>query len=213
VGSLDLQSPAGALVARVDAPRTGPPATGPTAAVVCHPHPLFGGTLDNKVVVGVARALTDLGLLVVRFNFRGAGGSEGRHDAGRGELEDVRAALDAAADLAPDERPRPLLMAGYSFGAWVGLRAGIGDARVAALLAVAPPVNLYDFSEVADSDRPLAVVYARQDEIVSTRAVEAWLTTCANPARVTAVDGAGHLFHGRQAAVRDAVREFVQALG
>ena len=113
------------------------------AAVVCHPHPLYGGTMHNKVVFRVARALHGLGLPVLRFNFRGTGMSAGEHDFGRGEADDVRAALDYLAEQFPG---RPLLLAGFSFGAWVGLRVGCGDARVAELVGLGLPANDSDLS-------------------------------------------------------------------
>ena len=96
-------------------------------AVVCHPHPLFGGTMHNKVVYQAAKTLHRRGMAVLRFNFRGVGLSEGAHDKGRGEADDVRAALDY---LAAEFPSRPILLAGFSFGAWVGLRVGCEDSRV-----------------------------------------------------------------------------------
>ncbi len=98
--------------------------------LVCHPHPLFGGTMHNKVVYQAAKALHRKGIPVLRFNFRGAGLSEGEHDRGRGEQQDVRTALDYLANEFPG---RPILLAGFSFGSWVGLRVGCEDARVTAL--------------------------------------------------------------------------------
>src|SRR6266700_8352116 len=110
----------------------------PLAAVVCHPHPLFGGTMHNKVVYQTAKTLHRLGLPVLRFNFRGAGLSEGAHDEGRGELDDVSAALDF---LAAEYPGAPILLAGFSFGSWVGLRAGCKDSRVAELIGLGLPVG------------------------------------------------------------------------
>lgn len=211
MAALELHGPAGALVARHDPPEAPPPARGPLAGVVCHPHPLYGGTLENKVVAAVARCLREAGLHALRFNFRGAGGSAGAHDAGAGEVEDVRAALERVAALAGPAAARPggLLVAGYSFGSWVGLTAALGDPRVGALLAIAPPVNVYDFAAIARTDKPLAVIYAPGDELVPGALVERWLAGCARPPRVTAVGGTGHLFHGRVHAVREAVQAWL----
>lgn len=210
MGAPALRSSGGALVARVDEPAGPPPAGGPRAAVVCHPHPLFGGTLENKVVHAAAKALAAEGLVVLRFNFRGAGGSEGRHEGGPGEQDDVRAALDLAQELAAARDPGAaapaggsLLVAGYSFGAWAGLGVAAADPRAAALLAIAPPVDHYDFSAVAATRTPLTVLYARDDEVAPAADVEAWLAACARPPRVLVTDG-GHMFHGRLQAVRDA---------
>jgi alpha/beta superfamily hydrolase len=110
----------------------------PLAAVVCHPHPLFGGTMHNKVVYQTAKTLHRFGLPVLRFNFRGVGMSDGSHDKGQGEVADVSAALDF---LAAEYPGAPLLVAGFSFGSWVGLRAGCADARVTYLLGLGLPVG------------------------------------------------------------------------
>ncbi len=209
-----LRGPAGLLVARHDSPEVAPPARGPRAAVVCHPHPLYGGTLDNKVVAAVARTLRERGLHVLRFNFRGAGGSEGQHADGAGEVDDVCAAVERLVELAGPlaAGPGALLLAGYSFGSYVALTAGLSDARVGALLAIAPPVNFYDYSAIARMDKPLEVVYSAGDEIVSAALVERWLATCARPPRVTAIRGTGHLFHGKVHEVRAAVEAYLVAL-
>ncbi len=208
---LELVSPAGRLRALHDVPHGPPPGHGPRAALVCHPHPLHGGTLDNKVVFTLARGLREHGLHVLRFNFRGAGGSEGTHDGGRGELQDARAGLDAAASLVPGDPG--LLVAGFSFGAFVGLTAALADPRARALLAVAPPVNHYDFSPIAATALPLAVIYARDDELVPAAQVEAFIASCARPPRVYRVDGCGHLFHARLADIRRALDDALPFLG
>ena len=108
------------------------------AAVVCHPHPLYGGTMHNKVVYQTAKTIHRFGVPVLRFNFRGAGQSEGAHDKGHGEVRDVLAALDFLAEEFPGA---PLLLAGFSFGAWVGLNAGCSDARVVELVGLGLPVG------------------------------------------------------------------------
>jgi len=160
--------------------------------------------MDNKVVFTVAKALTRLGLHVIRFNFRGVGESEGRHDDGVGEQSDVRAAMDHAAQLVGGG-VGSLLVAGFSFGSWVGIGAAAQDERVAGLLAVAPPVNFYDFSAALESAKPLSVIYALEDELVSAQAVQDWLATVDRPHLVTPVPGAGHLFHRRLQAIRSGV--------
>jgi len=209
-----LRGPAGQLVAVHDEPEGTPPAAGPLAALVCHPHPLFGGTLDNKVVHVVARALREGGLHVLRFNFRGSGGSAGVHDGGAGEVDDARAALARLSELAGPEARAPgrLLVAGYSFGSWVGLTAALGDPRVGARLAVAPPVDSYDYDAIAADDRPLALIYAPGDEIVPAALVEAFIASCRPPPRVTAVRGTGHMFHGKVHEVRAATAAFLAEL-
>jgi uncharacterized protein len=136
-----LDGPAGRLEAILWKPLAN--AQSLMAAVVCHPHPLFGGTMHNKVVFQTAKSLDALGLPVLRFNFRGAGGSAGKHDHGNGEQDDVRAALDFMSSEFPD---LPLLLAGFSFGCWVGLRVGCSDARVSEVIGIGTPVNSTDFS-------------------------------------------------------------------
>src|ERR1700751_5914165 len=135
-----LQGPAGKL----EAVLWTPPAAAPgIAALVCHPHPLFGGTMHNKVVFQAAKALDSLGVAVLRFNFRGAGLSAGAHDKGISEAHDVRAALEF---MAGGFGGKPLLVAGFSVGCWVGLRAGCEDTRVEKLIGIGAPVNSSDFS-------------------------------------------------------------------
>jgi alpha/beta superfamily hydrolase len=214
VSEVALRGPAGVLVARHDPPAAPAPVRGPLAAVICHPHPLYGGTLQNKVVHGLMRAVTGAGLHALRFNFRGSGGSEGRHEAGGGEVGDVAAALDRVIELAGPAAGAEgrLLVAGYSFGSFVGLTAALDDPRVGARLAVAPPVNFYDYARIAADERPLAVIYAPGDEIVPAALVERWIASCRRPPAVTALHGTGHMFHGQVHGVRDAAAAFLAAL-
>lgn len=211
----ELNGPAGRLVAYHDPPQAAPPGRGPRGALICHPHPLQGGTLDNKVVMTLAKALRAEGLHVLRFNFRGAGGSEGVHDEGRGEQQDVAVALDELERLVSADaplQPGQLLAAGFSFGSYVGLEVGRTDPRVGALLAVAPPVNYYDYCAIGESGKPLCVIYAREDELVPVEEVEAWLRRCARMPRLVPVVGASHLFHAKLRPVGDGARGFLAAL-
>src|SRR3981189_2773689 len=134
-----LPGPAGRLEELLwDVPDRDDIARPPLAAVVCHPHPLFGGTMHNKVVYQTAKTIHRFGLPVLRFNFRGAGSSDGAHDEGRGEQDDVSAALDF---LAAEYPGAPLLLAGFSFGSWVGMRVGCEDPRVSHLIGLRIPGN------------------------------------------------------------------------
>jgi alpha/beta superfamily hydrolase len=209
-----FRSSAGWLEAIHDAPQGDHPPGAFRAAVVCHPHPLHGGTMDNKVVFTLARSLRERGLHVLRFNFRGAGGSEGVHDEGRGEREDVRAALDEVQQLASASEGGPgpggILLAGFSFGSFVGLTEAWEDERVGGLIAVAPPVNHYTYPLVESARVPLAVIYAADDELVPAESVEAWSE--AAPQRVR-VEGATHLFHGHLRELREGVDAFLDAYG
>ena len=167
---VDLAGPAG----RLEAILKLPDGARRMAAVVAHPHPLYGGTMHNKVVYAAARRLEAHGAVVLRFNFRGVGASEGAHDQGRGERLDMAAAIAEMRRRLPG---LPLLAAGYSFGCYVALAAG-ADGLADRLLALAPPVGHYDFSFLAASSVPLAVVSGEDDPLAPaidlTPAVGRW---------------------------------------
>lgn len=164
------------------------------AAVVCHPHPLFGGTMHNKVVYQVAKALHNEGAPVLRFNFRGAGLSEGSHDKGRGEQDDVRAALDYLSEQFPG---KPILLAGFSFGAWVGLRVGCEDTRVTALIGLGLPANESDLSFLRSCAKTKLIIQGGNDQYGSRANVEALVATIPEPKRLVIVDGVDHFFAGK----------------
>jgi hypothetical protein len=189
IESFFLPGPAGRLECFLKHPAREAP--GGAAAVVCHPHPLFGGTMHNKVVHAAAEALVDHGLPVLRFNFRGVGRSGGTHDAGRGEQDDLRAALDHLAGRYPG---RPLVAAGYSFGAFVALRVGCGDARVAALIGIATPAGVVNLGFLRDCRKPLAFVHGDQDPFAPLGLILTLAAAVPGGARVLAIQGAGHAF-------------------
>jgi uncharacterized protein len=164
------------------------------AAVVCHPHPLFGGTLHNKVVYQIAKVLHDRGAPVLRFNFRGAGQSEGEHDNGRGELGDVRAALDYLAAQFPG---KSILLAGFSFGSWVGLRVGCKDIRVHKLIGLGLAVDNTDMSDLRACVKPKLVIQGGNDPFGSRANIDALFAVLPEPKRLVIVDGADHFFTGR----------------
>jgi alpha/beta superfamily hydrolase len=198
-----IDGPAGALEARVEDPSVAP---APRAAgVVCHPHPLYGGTMQNKVVHTVARAMQELGVPTVRFNFRGVGSSAGSYDGGVGELEDALAVCEWARRRWPGA---PLWLAGFSFGAAVALEAA---SRVAprALVTVAPPVGRIIVTPVARPDCPWLVVQGEQDELVDAATVRRWAASFESPPRLAMLAGAEHFFHGRLGELRAAVLEFL----
>jgi uncharacterized protein len=165
------------------------------AAVVCHPHPLFGGTMHNKVIYQTAKSLDALGLAVLRFNFRGAGTSAGNHDLGRGEQGDVRAAVQFLADEFPGEVP--LLLAGFSFGCWVGLRVGCEDERVVELIGLGTPVNNSDFSYLESCAKPKLFVHGENDEYGDVRKVKSLVESLPGENRFVAVSDADHFFTGK----------------
>jgi alpha/beta superfamily hydrolase len=194
-----LAGPAGRLEALL---WTVPVAEPPLVAVVCHPHPLFGGTLHNKVVYQVAKALHLRGIPVLRFNFRGAGQSEGIHDRSRGEQDDVRAALDY---LAAEFPYRPILLAGFSFGSLVGLRVGCADQRVSDLIGLGIPVDNSDLTYLSDCAKPKLIIQGGNDQFGSRANVGALFATLPEPKRLVIVEGADHFFTGRLETVRSAM--------
>ena len=163
-------------------------------ALVCHPHPLFGGTMHNKVVYQAAKALHGRGFAVLRFNFRGAGLSEGAHDEGRGEQDDVRAALDYLTSEFPS---RPILLAGFSFGSWVGLRVGCADARVEKLVGLGIPVNNSDLTYLRSCTKPKLIIQGGNDQFGSRANVEGLFATLPEPKQLVIVDGVDHFFAGK----------------
>jgi alpha/beta superfamily hydrolase len=189
----DLRGPAGQLEAILNTGR--PDAT--FAAVVAHPHPLGGGTMHNKVVYHAAKAFSSFGLPVLRFNFRGTGLSEGTHDDGRGEQDDVRAALDwMVARYA-----LPVLFAGFSFGSVVGIKACSGDPRVHGLVGLGLPVSAdgrhYTYEFLAASGAvPKLFICGDQDQYAPKAALETVLASAPEPKRVVWVEGADHFFAG-----------------
>jgi uncharacterized protein len=186
-----LAGPAGRLEAILWSPSAGLPRM---AALVCHPHPLFGGTMHNKVVYQAAKSLDALGLPVLRFNFRGTGLSEGKHDRGEGERGDARAALDFLAVEFPNV---PLLVAGFSFGCWVGLRAGCEDVRVTQLIGLGPPVNNADFSYLAHCAKPKLFVLGANDIYGAPDKLKSVVSAAAGENRVVIVEDADHFFVGK----------------
>ncbi len=183
---IDLVAPAGRLEGQLDLP-DGPPRA---AALVCHPHPLHGGTMHTHAVFRAMRALRDRGRAVLRFNFRGVGRSQGAYDEGRGERDDARAAL---AELRRRYPGLPLTCGGFSFGSWVGLAVGV-EAGAGALLGLGLPCRLYAFDELAASAAPKALVHAEHDQFCGTREIEALAAKLRPPARLWVVPGASHLF-------------------
>ncbi|HEU0027979.1 MAG TPA: alpha/beta family hydrolase [Ktedonobacterales bacterium] len=181
---------------------TGALETPRMAAVVCHPHPQFGGTMHNKVVFRVAQALVDLGMPALRFNFRGVGRSTGAWDEGRGEADDVRAALDALAGRYPGV---PLLLAGFSFGAWVGLPVGCADARVTHLVGAGVPVSLLSTDALERCVKPKLIVQGALDQYGPQPALEAWYARLPGPKRLTIVPDADHFFTHQQTELYEAI--------
>jgi len=177
-----------------------PPVRG--TAVICHPHPLHGGTMHNKVVTILERSLRELGLACVRFNFRGVGQSAGVHDEGRGEVEDLAAVVDWARRASPGDA---LWLAGFSFGSYVALAAA---RRVGAdaLVSIAPPVGRWDFDSIELPDCPWLVVQGEEDEVVDPAAVFAWVESLSKQPHLVRMPETSHFFHRRLMDLRGVIR-------
>jgi alpha/beta superfamily hydrolase len=179
------------LAVPVGAPRAG--------AVLCHPHPQYGGDMDNSVVVTVARALVSAGAATLRFNFGGVGRSQGEWSGGAEEVGDARVAFDAlAARLAPEV---PLVLIGYSFGAWAALRAAAQGCPARQIIAIGPPLDFLDWSFLAALATPVEVVVGEHDQFCD----RARLAGIPQRIRVRTIPGADHFFAGRETAVAAAV--------
>lgn len=209
-GNLFLPAPHG----RVEAIFKEPQGRRRGAALVLHPHPLHGGTMHNKVVFRAARGLGDAGLATLRINFRGVGQSTGEHTGARGgEQEDARLGLDYLSEKYPGE---PLFLAGFSFGARVGLEVGTFDGRVGFLVGIGTPVSIkerdYDFSFVAECRKPLLLVHGERDEFGSVedlRSLAARVPAEAR-ARVEIIPGAGHFFDEQLEELRGVIARWAE---
>ena len=204
-----IEGPAGRLEAALreaDDPRG--------SAVLAHPHPQQGGSMRSLVTSELFTQLPRLGLAVLRFNFRGVGGSDGTHDEGRGESGDLAAAAAWVRALAPG---KPLILVGYSFGARCAVTCGIADKTIAGVVAIGLPVRIWPFDDLVALGRPLAVVQGTEDEFGSIEEVEAVIAMATPKGTLYPVAGASHLFTGRvqeaAAAAADAVEAILQGVG
>lgn len=190
-----LAGPAGALEARFAAPEGAPQAL----AAICHPHPLFGGSMDNKVVTTLEKLFLARRCATVRFNFRGVGQSAGEHDEARGEIDDLRAVVAQAQAWLPG---LPLWLAGFSFGSYIAAELAVESAP-AGLVTVAPPVSRWGYEAMGPIDCPWWVVQGDADDVVDPQAVFDYVSARAEAPTLIRLDGAGHFFHGRLIELRD----------
>ncbi len=212
IKSFFLDGPAGRLEALLNAGAEH--AT--HAAVVCHPHPLFGGTLHNKVAFHTMKALNSFGFPVLRFNFRGTGLSQGEHDHGIGEVDDVGAALD----WLDHALHLPLIFAGFSFGAAVGLKAACADSRVKAAISLGTPVvpvaadtelpRTYTFDFLQNCAKPKLFVSGARDQFGPRTELEALVRSLPEPKKLVVIEGADHFFEGRLRELREAIETWVK---
>jgi alpha/beta superfamily hydrolase len=197
-----IPGPAGPLEALLDLPAGAPRA----AVVFAHPLPTHGGSMHTKVVFQGAKALARIGCAVLRFNFRGVGRSAGAWDNGPGELDDYRAALDFMAAQYPGLE---IWAAGFSFGSYIATTVGSEDARVCALIAIAPPVDRYGFEPVKRSTKPKFIVHGERDELISLKMVRHFYAQLQEPRELVEIDRANHLFEGQATEVGDALEELL----
>lgn len=199
-----LSGPAGMLECIADVPK--PTHARPATAVLCHPHPQHGGTMRNKVVTIMERALRESGLATVRFNFRGTGDSEGTFDDGNGETDDLLAVVEWVRRVRPDS---DLWLGGFSFGAYVALRAA-QDLPVRLLITIAPPVERYGFDKLMPPNCPWLLVQGDEDDVVSPEAVFQWVEGLDQKPDLVVMEGSGHFFHRRLMDLRGLIKNHVQ---
>jgi alpha/beta superfamily hydrolase len=205
IKSFFLKGPAGKLEALLNEGQ--PDAT--HAALVCHPHPLYGGTMHNKVVYRAMKALSAFGFPVLRMNFRGAGLSEGEHDKGQGEQGDVRAALE----WLEAEYKLPIIFCGFSFGAATGMRVVCGDKRVAGLISLGTPISaegrLYTYHYLQSCAAPKLFVSGALDQYGAPENVRKLVELTPEPRELVVVEGADHFFEGHLPEMQTAIRNWV----
>ena len=204
-GNLLIPVHHGQLEAILKEPRETP-AKG--VALVFHPHPLGGGTMHNKVVFRAAAALNDAGLTTLRINFRGVGQSTGKHDFGKGELDDVRAGLDYLTEHYPNQS---ITVCGFSFGALVGLGVGCEDQWVKQLISIGTPLSKYSFDFLTDCSKPMLFVHGELDEFGDIDALRKLVDQLKQhaPVELVVVPGAGHFFENSLDQLKNVITEWV----
>lgn len=200
---LSIPGPLGPLEAIVESP---PDTSADNVAVICHPHPVYGGTMTNKVVHMLAKACNELGLPAVRFNYRGVGKSAGTYDEGRGETQDALAALDWAQQRWPDAG---LWLGGFSFGGAVAIRAA-AQRNVQRLITIAPAIDRVAVDDVRLPECPWLIVQGDQDELVDPALVQSWVASITATPDLVVLPGVEHFFHGRMNDLRTAVLDWVR---
>jgi uncharacterized protein len=201
-----IAGPAGSLEALLEIPAG---ADGSRVAVICHPHPVYGGTMTNKVVHMLAKAFNERGVPALRFNFRGVGASVGSYDEGEGETQDALAAIDWALQRWPGAA---LWAAGFSFGGAIAVRAAVArDAQ--RLVTVAPAVHRFAVSGAELPRCPWLLVQGDRDELVDAGEIQRWVATLASPPQLALLAGVDHFFHGRLNELRAVVLDWLDATG
>jgi alpha/beta superfamily hydrolase len=201
--TLSIPGPVGELEALLESP---PDADNARVVVVCHPHPVYGGTMTNKVVHMLARSCNEFGVTALRFNYRGVGKSPGSYDEGNGETQDALAVLDWAANRWPQAQ---LWLAGFSFGGAVAIRAAVRR-DVKRLITVAPAVHRIAVDSNQLPRCPWLLVQGDRDELVDAAAVQQWVQTLATPPQLELLAGVDHFFHGRLNQLRELVLKWLR---
>ena len=198
-----IDGPAGDLEALLESPQDREPLG---CAVVCHPHPVHGGTMTNKVAHTLARSFVGVGFAALRFNFRGVGKSAGAFDEGRGEVDDVLCAVDWMRASAP---ALPLWLSGFSFGAAMAIRAAVST-RPDGLVSIAPAVSRFAVDFETQPDCPWLILQGDEDELVDIEETVAWVNSLEPGPELEVFPGAEHFFHGKLVQLREAVEAFVR---
>ena len=198
----EIAGPAGPLEALLDVPAGEPRAV----AVFGHPHPEHGGTMHTKALYQAAKAMPRIGVAALRFNFRGVGRSVGTFDAGPGEKEDFKAAIDFVSERFPDA---PIWAAGMSFGSWIAMTVGAQDSRVSLLLGIAPPVDRYDFDALRTCTLPKFIIHGEEDELISIKEIRKFYSQIPEPKELVTIEYANHLFEGKTPLVAEAVEDLL----
>lgn len=199
--SLIINGPAGNLELLVEEPENI--SANSPIAIICHPHPLYGGTMHNKVVHTLAKSCLELGIPAIRFNFRGVGKSEGHFEHGLGEQQDCIAVASWARLLYPN---RSIWLAGFSFGSFVAYQS-FTEIKAERLLLVAPAVGLFEFQQMDKIGIPWCVIQGKEDEITPPESVEAWVNRQTTPPKFFYLDDVSHFFHGKLILLRELVTD------
>lgn len=187
---ITLAGPAGKLEALTSEPQSN---AKNIIGIICHPHPLYGGTMHNKVVYTIARAFKDMGLRTIRFNFRGVGESSGSYADGMGEVDDLFSVLAWVKQCRPEDE---IWLAGFSFGSYIATRGAISP-EVKQLVSIAPPVESFNFKVLPMPHCPWLIIQGENDEIVSPPAVYSWWADLDPSPHLIRMPDAGHFFHGK----------------
>jgi alpha/beta superfamily hydrolase len=199
----EIQGPVGRLEARLDRPADAAKAV----VVLASPHPKRGGTMQDKVLYQAAQGFVRTGCAVLRFNYRGAGTSDGEFSDGPGEMDDYRAALDAAAREFPE---LPIWAAGYSFGAFIAMNVGAGDPRVTHLIGIGVVIDdKYDYAAVRASEKPKFLLHGGLDELSTAKSIRKFYGELAEPRELVVIDDADHYFDGHASEVADAIEDLL----